>query len=58
MSKKLEYIHGLTLAYLAGLQEKQGDIDRLAQNFNQEIREQKKQTMMPGKTCKSSGYKS
>ncbi len=42
MNKKLEYKHWLTPMYLAGLQETRGDIDRLAQNIDQEIREQKK----------------
>ncbi len=41
MNKKLEYTYGLTPTYLAELQETRGDIDRLAQNFDQEILEQK-----------------
>jgi hypothetical protein len=42
MNKKLEYAYGLTPTYLAGLQETRGDIDRLAHNIDQEIREQKR----------------
>ena len=55
MNKKLEYTHGLTPTYLSGLQETRGDIDRLAQNFEQEIREQKKQNMTPGHICRNNG---
>jgi hypothetical protein len=42
MNKKLEYTHGLTPTYLAGLQETRGDIDRLAQKFDEILQEQKK----------------
>ncbi len=38
----MEYIHGLTPTYLAGLQETRGDIEKIAQNFDQEIQKQKK----------------
>jgi hypothetical protein len=41
MNKKLEYTCSLTPTYLAGLQETRMYIDRLAQNIDQEIREQK-----------------
>ncbi len=42
MNIKMEYIHGLAPTYLAGLQETRGDIEKIAQNFDQEIQKQKK----------------